>query len=737
MTKNSLTRKLILTVVLPVVTVLMLLGIVNYIDTKEIINQLNTAEQNFTIKEISSFIELQFVALDIIEEPIQDKMKDYSERFINEYYNDSVETINLDLVRQELGMHAEAYDLYIINTSGEVVNTTYSPDLGINFFNFGETHKNYLKNIFDQGEFDSPKFFFEDKTKRYKKYSYLATKDKQYIVEIGLYSNQADRVFGYMMDHLQNIAKERQNISNIDLFFWLDNPTSLDPNKVFFESHLNILPRLESELTLTKSLNSDDFTYIYVENKNSKLIKGAIVRLKYDTSFKEAVKRKELLKLAGIFLVVLLLSIATSFLLRPIGNVIKSITQIAKELAVGNLSVIINAKLKLRKDELGDLAKAISTLIAGLKYTADFAKQTGEGNFNKKYKLLSDKDYLGKTLLQMQEHLTKTKLEEEKLANEERKNKFITDGLAHFSETLRSNTDDIEIFSFNIAKNLADYLNVPLVAIYVATNKDGKLFFEAKACIAYDRQKVFDKRINSNSGLVGQCAYEKLPIYLTEIPEDYIEIKSGLGTANPTNLFLVPLINENKIYGVIEMASLDEIEDFKRQFCEQLAKSIASTLSSVQLNQKTADLLEQSRKQQEELAAQETEMRQNMEELQATQEEAMRRENRLNEIISGYDNMIFRIEYELNGTIVDINSKYAEFLKSTKTMLIGQAINAEFNLLHVKNLSPDEIIANFSRGIQQEKIIDITIDNTNYRLKELYFPVENNSKFVKVSFCVG
>ncbi len=126
-------------------------------------------------------------------------------------------------------------------------------------------------------------------------------------------------------------------------------------------------------------------------------------------------------------------------------------------------------------------------------------------------------------------------------------------------------------------------------------------------------------------GLIGACAAERDAIILKEVRQDYIEITSGLGGSNPNYIIVVPLIFEDEVMGVIEIASLQVLKEHEVQFLKDIAKSIASTLHTVKINTLTAELLMKSKEQAEMMAAQEEEMRQNMEELQATQEEAARK----------------------------------------------------------------------------------------------------------------
>jgi methyl-accepting chemotaxis protein len=332
--------------------------------------------------------------------------------------------------------------------------------------------------------------------------------------------------------------------------------------------------------------------------------------------------------LQGLFVAMLgiiVLTIVLFYISKAISLPIAQTTSVLNDLAQGDINE--SKKLNISSgDEIEEMATSVNKLIDGLNLTEVFAQEIGKGNLDVEYTLLGEKDVLGISLIEMQKSLKHAKeVEFARKAVEEIQN-WATQGMAKFGDILRQNNNNLSELSFNTIKNLVDYTNSNQGGVFVINDNDADYsFLEMTACYAFDRRKFLEKKIEIGEGLVGRCYREAKTILMTDVPETYINISSGLGQERPRCLILVPLKNNDEILGVVEMASFKVYEKHQIEFIEKLAESIAATISTTRINIRTAELLEKSQQQAEEMLAQEEEMRQNMEELQATQEEMERK----------------------------------------------------------------------------------------------------------------
>lgn len=372
--------------------------------------------------------------------------------------------------------------------------------------------------------------------------------------------------------------------------------------------------------------------------------------------------------------VIFVLAILLSAISRTISNPIVKVTKVLNRLSNGEIDNEMIQKIN-SGDEIEQMANALNTAIEGLNEKNEFATQIGHGNLEVELDALSERDALGISLREMRLSLKKAKEEEEKLKEEDTKRRWTNEGLATFGDILRQNYTDQTELSYSIIKNLVHYLNANQGGIFIKDDKideGDKDVFLLDAAFAFDRRKFLKKEIELGDGLVGTCAIEKQTIYLTDIPEDYIEITSGLGGSNPKSILIVPLRLEEDVYGILEIASFNTIEPHEIEFVEKIGENIASTISAVKVNTRTTMLLEKSQQQAEEMAAQEEEMRQNLEELQATQEEMARKRAEGEAIEDAMNSSVGIIEMDMNKRIINVNDYLVDIIGVQKEELVGK-----------------------------------------------------------------
>jgi len=292
-----------------------------------------------------------------------------------------------------------------------------------------------------------------------------------------------------------------------------------------------------------------------------------------------------------------------------------------------------------------------------------FVNKLIHNELDAEYNLEDRQDILGESLIKLRDNVRKNQEEQARRKREDDQKNWVSAGLAKFAELLRMHGDDMEEFAFNIISNLVKYLSANQGGFYLAEEEEvtGR-YFSMKACYAYDRKKFTDKKIRWDEGLIGTCAMERQSIYISEIPDGYLTITSGLGYAGPRYLLIVPLIIQTEIFGMIEIASFHAIETYQIRFVESVAESIAMTLSGLKSSIRTAELLKASRKQAEALAFQEDKMRRNMEELKMIQEEAALQAEKFISFTNSVNHTLIRAEYATDGTLLYANTKFLRML---------------------------------------------------------------------------
>jgi PAS domain S-box-containing protein len=336
----------------------------------------------------------------------------------------------------------------------------------------------------------------------------------------------------------------------------------------------------------------------------------------------------------------------------------------------------------------------------------------------------------------------------QKVAHVEAQRRWINEGVAKFSDLLHQQNDKPEQLYDLFLSELVHYVGANQGGLFILNEEDhNEVFLELTACYAYERKKYHHKRIELGEGLVGQCFLEADTLLLTDIPKNYVNITSGLGKATPQCLVLVPLKVNDKMCGVVELASFHVFAEYQVSFIQKISENIASTIFNYRTTDMTRHLLEQAQQQAEELRATEEEMRQNLEELSSTQEElnrqfaqseVIKREMQARELVLNYTTILS--EADLYGTITYVNDKLCEVSKYSREELLGQP----HNIFRHPDM-PRELFKHMWSTIKQGKIFRGIVknrakDGTHYWVDANVSPVLDETgkpvKYISVRYVI-
>jgi PAS domain S-box-containing protein len=428
--------------------------------------------------------------------------------------------------------------------------------------------------------------------------------------------------------------------------------------------------------------------------------------------------------IARLFVLVLIIAGCIYFVLGITGKQVflplKWLGGFTQDLARGELP---EAKVMTGIPEISAVQENLAKQVAGLREKAYFTRALNERRNDAGLTLLGENDLLGKELIELQQKILDAATQQLKNEEENLKRRYINEGLAKFGDILRSRSNDIHALGDAFIREIVKYLNAIQGGFFLFddTEKSAPVLNLVSA-FAYNRKKYLQTSIAYGEGLVGTCAREKQFINLTEIPPGYISITSGLGDTLPDNLLLIPVLHENELIGVLEIASLNKYKEHEIEFAQEVAHSLGSTIVNTRNNQRTADLLTKSQQQALEMAEQEEEMRQNMEELKATQEESSRREEEFKGIADAIERALFIVEYDLDGRIRHVNERLCIFTGYTYEEIIGHTHQEIFE----GSLAPDkqfwEDVQLNTNYLCTEKI---KIGQSTIRLKEHFTIVQN------------
>src|SRR5919202_327215 len=328
-----------------------------------------------------------------------------------------------------------------------------------------------------------------------------------------------------------------------------------------------------------------------------------------------------------------------NFMAPNLTNQVRNIAQVATAVAQGDLTENVNQLASTLTTQLRAIAEVSTAVTQGDLTRSITVEASGE--------VADLKDNINQMIANLRETTRRNESQD-----------WLNSNLARFSGLMQGQRDLEEVSSL-IMSELTPTVNAQHGAFFLADTdaeegvSNGELSLVAS--YGYKRRKNVSNHFKVGESLVGQAALEKKPILITEPPDDYIRVASGLGEAVPRNIIVMPVLFEEQTLGVIELASFAAFDDVQQRFLDQLMETIGIALSTIIANMRTEQLLLQSQSLTQELQSQ-------SEELQSQQEELKRSNAELEEqakSLKASEELLQSQQEELQQTNEELQEKAA------------------------------------------------------------------------------
>jgi HAMP domain-containing protein/signal transduction histidine kinase/DNA-binding response OmpR family regulator len=235
-------------------------------------------------------------------------------------------------------------------------------------------------------------------------------------------------------------------------------------------------------------------------------------------------------------------------------------------------------------------------------------------------------------------------------------------------------------------------------------NGSGTKQFSLLSSYGYKHRKGIQTTWAEGEGLVGQAALEKQVILVSDAPTDYIRISSGLGEAAPVNIVVLPVLFEDQVLGIIELASFKHFSEINQAFLEQIVETVGVVLSGIIANQRTEQLLEESQRLTQELQSQSEELQSQQDELKKTNlelEDQARSLRASEELLQTQQEELQQTNAELEEKALQLaEQNRAIEVKNAEIELARTALEERAEQLAVSSRYKSEFLANMSHELR-------------------------------------
>jgi CheY-like chemotaxis protein/signal transduction histidine kinase/HAMP domain-containing protein len=345
-------------------------------------------------------------------------------------------------------------------------------------------------------------------------------------------------------------------------------------------------------------------------------------------------------------------------------------------------------------DNVNQLADSLTNQIRAM---AEVATAVTEGDLTRSITVEAQGE-----VLQLKERVNQMIVNLRETTQKNREQDWLKTNLAKFSGMMQGQKS-LESVSRMIMSELTPLVQASHGAFFVMDEGEGKIL-RLLATYAYKERKHVANRFRLGEGVVGQAALEKKSILLSRVPHDYIHVTSGLGEAPPLNLIVLPVLFEDDVRAVIELASFEPFSQIHRLFLEQLTESIGVVLNMIGANMRTEELLKQSQSLADELKEQSSELQRQQSELKRSNQELEQQAQTLRaseEMLREQQEELQQVNEELEekaSLLVEQNKAVEQ--KNREVELARLAVEEKAAQLALSSKYKSEFLANMSHELR-------------------------------------
>lgn len=370
-TKRSILRQLLVNILVPVLLIFSIVFYLTYqYNLDKVESDIQQQKKNI-VEETRNLIEYYDFSMRTHEQSLIQRMQDVSGEIQLVLQKQNAKFVDLNSLRSSLGMDPKREDIYLIDRNLKIVNTTFKPDLGLDFKKLNLTFIPFFNQIFRSEKFKEDRFGLEIKTGKIKKYSYQTSFDRRYIIELGFYSKSADEFKQLLLSKIRSLDKRFEAINRVELYLGVKGiPDASITNPELQKAYLRCLDRGKNVTIENDDPDSKgkEFTeYVFLPVLESKLYSGYVLELGTNDLPYQNLINDLLLRFGIIFgLTLVILTVIVYFRSRKLTKPIQELALKTETISTDNLDQTIEITGSL---ELDLLSKNFNSMMQKLRHS--------------------------------------------------------------------------------------------------------------------------------------------------------------------------------------------------------------------------------------------------------------------------------------------------------------------------------------------------------------------------------